>query len=69
MKIRTKKMILGGLTAGLVYAGLMAGFDYSDGQEFRIWRFLFNALFLGTFMGFITRDNVKKQSKKENKTD
>ncbi|GGW74512.1 hypothetical protein DFQ11_1126 [Winogradskyella epiphytica] len=70
MNTQTKAIIKSGLFSGIVYAGLMAGFDYSDGQDFRIWRFILNALFFGIFMGFMTRYNLKKQADKEkNKTE
>jgi len=59
-----KSELIGGLIAGLVYAILMAGFDYSEGEEFKIWKFLFNLFFFGGFMAFMTRYNLKKQSKK-----
>jgi len=67
MTTQTKAIIKSGLISGIVYAGLMAGFDYSDGQDFRIWKFIFHASFFGIFMGFMTRYNLKKQAKKENR--
>jgi len=66
MTTQTKAIIKSGLISGIVYAGLMAGFDYSDGQDFRIWKFIFHASFFGIFMGFMTRYNLRKQAKKEN---
>ena len=66
MTAQTKAIIKSGLISGVVYAGLMAGFDYSDGQDFKIWKFIFHASFFGIFMGFMTRYNLKKQAKKEN---
>ena len=66
MTTQTKAIIKSGLISGIVYAGLMAGFDYSDGQDFRIWKFIFRASFFGIFMGFMTRYNLRKQAKKEN---
>ena len=39
----------------------------SDGQDFRIWRFIFNALFFGIFMGLMMLYNLKKQVENENK--
>jgi hypothetical protein len=66
MNKQTKSIIIGGLVGGIVYASIMAGFDFSDGQNFRIWRFILNALIFGTFMGLMTRYNIKKQLKKEN---
>ena len=66
MTTQTKAIIKSGLISGIVYAGLMAGSDYSDGQDFRIWKFIFHASFFGIFMGFMTRYNLRKQAKKEN---
>ena len=70
MNTQIKTIIKSGLISGIIYAGLMAGFDYSDGQDFRMWRFIFNALIFGIFMGLMTRYNLKKQADKEkNKTE
>ena len=66
MTTQTKAIIKSGLISGIVYAGLMAGFDYYDGQDFRIWKFIFHASFFGIFMGFMSRYNLRKQAKKEN---
>ena len=66
MTTQTKAIIKSGLISGVIYAGLMAGFDYSDGQDFRIWKFIIHALFFGIFMGFMNIYNQKKQAKKEN---
>ncbi|MBB6682431.1 hypothetical protein H4O20_13355 [Aequorivita sp. 609] len=70
MNTRTKAIIKSGLFSGIVYAGLMAGFDYSDGQDFKIWKFIFHASFFGIFMALMTRYNLKKQADKDqNKTE
>jgi hypothetical protein len=63
MNVQTITMIKSGLISGIVFAALMAGFDYSNGQDFRIWRFLYNTLFFGIFMAFLTRYNLKKPSR------
>ena len=69
MNTQTKTLIKSGLFSGLIYAGLMAGFDYSDGQEFKILKFLFNGLFFGLFMALTNRYNTKKKTEnKDNKT-
>tara|TARA_B110000238_G_C15886305_1_gene335733 strand:+ start:423 stop:626 length:204 start_codon:yes stop_codon:yes gene_type:complete len=67
MNKQTKSIIIGGLFGGIVYAGIMAEFDYSDGQGFRIWKFLWSFFFFGGFMSFLTHYNLKKQSKNEKK--
>jgi preprotein translocase subunit SecG len=65
MSAENKVFIKSFLLSGLVYAGLMAGFDYSEGQEFSIWRFILGFLFFGIFMGLVSRYKHKKQLKKE----
>lgn len=60
MNTETKPIIKSSLISGLGFAGLMAGFDYLDGLDFRIWRFIFNALFFGLFTGLMIRYNVNK---------
>jgi ABC-type Mn2+/Zn2+ transport system permease subunit len=67
MKPLTKLMTLTFLLSGLVYAGVLAGFDYSEGNEFKLWKFVFNACFFGLFMALMARYNYKKKNKeKEN---
>ena len=66
MNTQTKAILKSGLFSGIVYAGLMSGFDYSESQDFRICRFILDALFFGTFMGFISRYNLKR-SRQRNK--
>ncbi len=67
MNTQLKSILTGGFVGGIVYAGVMAGFDYYDGENFRMWKFVFNFLFFGTFTGISTRYNIKKQSEKEKK--
>ena len=62
---KTKSIIISGLVGGIGYASVMSGFDFADGQNFRIWRFIFNASFFGLFTGLSTRNNFKKQIKKD----
>ncbi|MDQ3142121.1 MAG: hypothetical protein M3Q56_07730 [Bacteroidota bacterium] len=52
------------LISGLIYASIMAGFDYSEGNGFRLWRFVFNASFFGLFMALLNRYSYKKQNEK-----
>ena len=66
MNKKTKSIIMGGVVGGVIYASMMAGFDYSDGQDFKIWKFIFHTSFFGIFMGVLTRYNLRKQAKKEN---
>ena len=55
-----KKAIFASLVSGLIFASLSAGFDYSDGVEFRLWKFTFNTFFFGVFMAFMALYNLKK---------
>ncbi|AXT20389.1 hypothetical protein D7030_04515 [Flavobacteriaceae bacterium AU392] len=64
MNTQTKSVLKSGLISGIVYAGIMAGFDYLDGQSFRIWRFIFNILFFGILISLMTQYNLKKTSSK-----
>ena len=59
MNTINKKSIKSGLIAGIVFAGITVGFDYYDGQDFRVWRFIFNFLWFGIFMGLYTRYILK----------
>ena len=64
----TKTMIKTFLFSGLIYAGIMAGYDYSEGNGFRLWRFIFLASFFGLFMALMSRYRYKKNdSSKDNK--
>ncbi len=63
MKTQIKAIIRTGLISGIVYAGIMAAFDYYDGQDFRIWTFVFNTIFFGTLMGLMKRNNLKNKTK------
>jgi hypothetical protein len=65
MKAENKAFIKTFLVAGIVYASIMAGFDYADGQEFKLYKFVFSFLFFGLFMSYIFRNGHKKQLKKE----
>ena len=70
MKAENKIFIKTALTTGFIYAVLMAGFDYSEGKEFSILKFLLLFFFFGLAMGLLARYNHKKKLKKErNKTD
>ncbi|MGQ7947101.1 hypothetical protein [Flavobacterium sp. WC2509] len=68
MKPITKTMIKTFLFTGLIYAGLMAGYDYSEGNGFQLWKFIFHASFFGLFMALMARYSYKKnESSKNNK--
>jgi hypothetical protein len=64
MNTETKAIIKSSLISGIVYAALMAGYYYLDGQDLSIGRFLFNTLFFGIFLGLMVLYNSKKHKKK-----
>ena len=65
MKTLTKITIKAFLISGLIYAGLMVGFDYYKGKEFEIFIFLFRFFIFGFFMSLATRYKHKRQFKNE----
>jgi hypothetical protein len=65
MKAENKVFIKTFLLTGIVYATLNAGFNYADGEGFKIYKFLFHFFFFGLFMGLLARYSHKKQQKKE----
>jgi|TARA_B110000211_G_C14027421_1_gene530537 hypothetical protein len=64
MNTQTKSIIKGGLLGGVTYALVMVGFDFTDGENFNVWKFVFNSSFFGFFMGLMIRYNFKKKKKK-----
>ena len=62
MKIQTKKILKYGLFSGLGFAGLIAAFDYVDGNVFNTWKFLSGFLIFGIAMGAWRRYDLKKQA-------
>ena len=67
MKTENKLFFKTALISGLLYATLMAGFEYYLGEGFNIMKFVFHALFFGTSMGLLSRYNYKRGLKKTNK--
>ncbi|MBQ0768951.1 MAG: hypothetical protein KBT58_06635 [Bizionia sp.] len=65
--IEKKKFIYPGLFAGLIYAGIMAGFDYSDSLSFSLNRFLINFVLFGGFMAAINYFALRRARKKNKK--
>ena len=64
MKAENKLFIKSSLINGFLFAALMAGFDFSDGEKFQIMKFIFHFTFFGLSMGFLARYNYKKGIKK-----
>ena len=67
MKTENKIFIKVALIAGLIYAGIMAGFDYATGENFSLLKSLFHFTFFGLIMGLLARYNNKKQMGKNNR--
>ena len=66
MKAENKFFVKEIFFSGIIFASLMAGFDYSDGKEFVITKFIFHLLFFGLFMGLFFRYQYKKSMSKVN---
>lgn len=65
MKPENKVFVKSGLLSGFIYALLMAGFNYSSGEPFSIFKFLFHFFFFGLSMGLLARYNHKRNTKKK----
>jgi len=59
-KLPLKKRIVSGIAIGLLYASLMAGYDYFTELSFSLPKFIFNCLFFGLVMGYVMRYKVTK---------
>ena len=55
------KIIVGGLFGGIVYALIMAGFDYATGENFSMKKFILGGTFFGIFQGAIAYFSLKSQ--------
>ena len=67
MNTITKKLIKSSLIAGIAFAGVMVGLDYYHGHDFSIWKFIFNFLWFGLFIGLLNGYNPKKNRKSKTK--
>ncbi|TYB76614.1 hypothetical protein ES677_06520 [Bizionia gelidisalsuginis] len=61
--IDKKKYLYPGAFAGLVFAGVMAAFDYNDDILFSISKFLMNFILFGGFMAAINYFSLRKARK------
>lgn len=58
-----KRRIKTGLISGIVFAAVMAIFDYVDNELFSIWQFIFYGAFYGIFIAWIAKfEETKKES-------
>jgi hypothetical protein len=67
MKSYTKKALKSGIFAGIGFGIATAGIQYYDGDDFELWKFIFQVLFFAIFMGLYFNYSFKKQSEKESK--
>ena len=61
MKPENKVFLKAFFSTGLIYATLMASFDYYFDEVFKVAKFLFHFFFFGLFMGLLARNNTKNQ--------
>ncbi|MBU2929985.1 hypothetical protein [Winogradskyella psychrotolerans] len=59
-KLPLKKRIISGITSGLLYALLMAGYDYFTDVPFSILKFILHSVFFGLVMSYAFRYKVTK---------
>jgi len=65
MKIKyLKKSIIGGLAGGLVFAIIMAAFDYIGNDPFNANKFIFHLIGFGLFQALLFNYNLRKKDKK-----
>ena len=57
---RNKVFIRSGIISGLVFALIMAGFDYFKDQPFSVLRFAMHSVFFGLFNGYMAYRKFKK---------
>lgn len=66
---KTKRIIKSGLISGfingLIFASIMAVFDWFDDKSFKIGKFLFQFLFFGAAMGAMASYSTKKRIENE----
>ncbi|GAA4281873.1 hypothetical protein [Gaetbulibacter aestuarii] len=64
----TRQSIIGGIISGLVYAAIMAGFDYYEDNSFNLKIFMLNFVLFGLFMGLYTTFRLRKKAKSKEKS-
>ena len=69
MNDQSKTILKYTIFSGLGFAGLMTAFDYYDGNDFNIWKFLSGFLIFGLTMGAMSRSSFKKQAEQEQNKD
>lgn len=61
--MNNKKILLKSLVSGMVYAAIMAAWDYYDGEAFNLWKFIFCFTFFGGVMGLSDLYQSRKKKK------
>jgi len=62
MKEKTKLKIKSGIFSGLLFAMLMAGFDFYNEENFSVLKFMIHFAFFGGVMGIMAKEKVKKEA-------
>lgn len=63
MKKHIKSIIISSIFIGVVYAILMAWYNYSIGQEFKLWKFGYHASTLGISIAVFNYLRLKRKNK------
>lgn len=62
MKETTKLKIRTGVLSGLLFAVIIAGFNFYDEDKFSVLKFIFHAVIFGFFIGLMARGKSKKNT-------
>ena len=65
MKTSTKKIIKLSLISATIFSGMMLAFDYATGENITLFKFVFQFIFYGSFIGFWTKYNLKREKEKK----
>ena len=57
-----KRFIISGLFSGLLFAVVMAAFDYFKEQPFSLLKFAIHLVLFGAFNGYMAYRKIKKQN-------
>ncbi|MCH2194316.1 hypothetical protein [Kordia sp.] len=63
MNLQTKQLLLYGVISGIIFAVMMAGFDYFNGEEFSGLKFIIHASLFGFFMAITDKYILNKKKK------
>jgi hypothetical protein len=60
MKKHIKGRIIYGLVTGIIFASIMAAFDYYDDKTLNVLKFIFHLLFFGLFQALFIKFKSRK---------